>query len=302
MSHDWTYGAEHEWGDWAYNEPLPEGYGRDRRDFTCMSSNGIANDPKGLSYAYGGEINTPPTSTTVGQGQCVEELLLWWASRRLPAPTVNHRSNLHIHVRVPGLRDDLAALKRLQAYIHDWMPEVFPVIQPLPRPHKSQFPGADEYNGALRRWKRRRVSHQTLLTPRRLARQLEAETIDAFFRAEVPARKSDGEPQWHLQPRLCVNLRQLRDTDTIEFRHFAGTLNPWEVIVCAQWARDFLKSAFADKSPFLGWAGESFPEFPEYNHELERRYRATCHDGTLSRDVIESNIYSILQHGRLPHG
>lgn len=296
----WTYGAEHEWGDWHYNGPLPDGYGRDVKDFTCMSSNGIANDPRGISYAYGGEINTPPyiSSTSLAQGAFELRSFL---GQHGPFPTINHRSNLHIHIRVPGLKDDLPTLKRVQEFIHEHMPEALAVIQPLPRPVVRTGQLTEEEHGALRRWRRRRVSHQTLLTSNRLAHQLDADTLEDFFRREVP--QSKGKPQWHLQPRLCVNLRQLLETDTVEFRHFAGTLNQHELGSAADWCTRFMECAmFNDGAEFqsllgdvrsgqMGWA---FPKFPDYVHHLENRYRATCHDGTLKRPEIEANIQRIL--------
>lgn len=307
----WTYGAEHEWGDWSYNDPLPEGFGRDVRDFTCMSSSGIANDPKGVSYAYGGEINTPPTQSMTEQAWYVTHLKKWFVDHGSPAPTINHRSNLHIHIRVPGLRDDLAALKRVQLYIHENMWKVLKVIQPMPRPtlmdntaamREFVRPGQPwnyeaSYLGMLRRWKRRKISHQNLLTPKRLIGQLTAGTVDEFFAREVPRRGSDGAPQWHLQPRLCVNLRQLRDTDTVEFRHFAGTLEEEQLALCIEWCSDFMKAALNDlpiQDLLDLYDGCGFPEFPTYVHHLENRYRATCHDGTNKRPDIEANIQKIL--------
>ena len=71
----WTFGAEHELGDWDQRNGLPTGFKMDTRDITVMNSNGIAADPKGRSYSFGGEINTPPTDTIEGQGAALEELL-----------------------------------------------------------------------------------------------------------------------------------------------------------------------------------------------------------------------------------
>lgn len=291
---DWTYGAEHEWGDWAYNAPLPAGFGRDLQDHTCMSSNGIANDPSGKSYAFGGEINTPPTHAKEEQSLYAVSLAAWFRHRGSPAPTINHRSNLHLHIRVPGLKDDLDALKRVQAYIHANMRRALAVIQPMPRP-ADPLNYSEAHEGAVRRWRRRRVSHQTLLTPERLARQLAAPTIDEFFKAEVP--QSKGRPQWHLQPRLCVNLRQILETDTIEFRHFAGTLDENVLYRCLSWCEDFLRCAIVGEP--IEWLldlydGCEWPAFPPYVHHLENRYRATCHDGSLKRPEIEENIHRIL--------
>ncbi len=53
----WTYGAEHEWADWPYETELPKDYGRDVRDDTMINSNGVAVDPRGNYYSWGGEIS-----------------------------------------------------------------------------------------------------------------------------------------------------------------------------------------------------------------------------------------------------
>lgn len=317
---NWTYGAEHEWADWPLSTQLPEGYGRDVKDYTIVNSNGIANDPRGETCDIGGEINTPPTDSIVGQVECLNSL-----RRLLPMATVNYRSNLHIHIRVPGLQEDLPALKQLQRYIHDNMRQALDIIQPLPKPVLGQVPPTPEpgaihrrdmtdaygpeyfldeewYEGAVRRWKRRRVSHQTLLTPERVAGQLEADTIDEFFKREVPRAKKDGRPLWHCQPRVCVNVRQLLETDTIEFRHFAGTMDPNIMHSCLTWCRDFLHAALNDipiDQVLELYKTSMFPHWPEYNHGLEIGYRATCHDHSIKHAQIVRNVERI-KRGQLP--
>lgn len=288
-----TYGAEHEWADWDMTTVLPPLYGRDKKDITIVNSNGIANDPSGKYYKFGGEINTPPTDDIAGQLSCLEEL-----QKLLPDATINYRSNLHVHIRVPGLIDDLQMLKRIQRYIHGWMPIALLQIEPLPRPEKSSRRDQAAHEGALRRWRRRRVSHQTLLGKHRLAGQLEARTVPEFFEREVPFSR-DGKPMWHFQPRLCVNLRQHRETNTIEFRHFPGTMDVDKLATCICWCRDFLTYAMEEK-PIKGllgapaYASSCFPPFPEYDHDLEQRYRMTAHDGKLSKTEIAKNIERIL--------
>lgn len=289
----WTFGAEHELADWFYNGDLPAGFERDRNDVTIVNSNGIANDPKGKMWTRGGEINTRPTCTILQQ---LEDLERFMAMH--PDAKVNYRSNLHIHVRVPGLGEDLQALKRVQSYIHEHMPRVLEQIEPIPRPTSEEHPDPEELEGALRRWRRRRVSHHTLLTPERLQGQLEATSVEEFYRLEVPSSRK-GTPMWHFQPRLCVNLRQHRETDTVEFRHFPGTLNGFQLTTCYLWCANFLVWALEDR-PITSLLGlnrfhrASFPVFPKYDHQLERRYRATCHDHTLSKAEIKSNIGRIL--------
>lgn len=293
-TYDWTYGAEHEWADWPLDRPLPPGYGMDRKDITIVNSNGVANDPKGRLYRFGGEINTPPTQSPRGQVECLEELKTLY-----PEAQVNYRSNLHVHVRIPGLVARLARLKRIQWYVHQTLPTVLAQIEPLPRPEKKQYQAQGAYQGELRRWKRRRVSHQTLLTEKRLSKQLDVSTVDEFFRAEVPVSRQ-GRPMWHCQPRLCVNLRQLRETDTVEFRHFPGTLDPFELTTCVEWCRDFLVHALENEPvEYLlrmdAYQTGRFPAFPYYLHWREERYRRTVHDGTVSKEDIAANIRDILE-------
>lgn len=306
-----TYGAEHEWADVDRIVLLPPDFGWDERDCTIVNSNGIANDPKGKLYRYGGEINTPPTDTIQGQWEAMALALSVF-----PEARINYRSNLHLHIRVPGLKEDLRALKRFALYNAHWLPKVLPVIEPIPEP-KYTFVEEESFLferlGALRRYKRRKRSHHTVLPQSRTDKQQAAHTIEAFFRAEVPQDKL-GRPMWHAQPRAAVNLRQLRETDTIEFRHFPGTLDGMELGHCFRWCEHYLLCALCptwglkpenldplhtfEKSgeDMLCWT--KFPTFPEYNHALEIRYRMTCHDGSVPKDQIAHNI-KMIEEGRV---
>jgi hypothetical protein len=278
-----SFGAEHEWADHPLDRDPPPGFGRDVRDITIVNSNGIANDPKGKAYRFGGEFNTPPTDTIEGQVGCLQQL-----REHYPEATINYRSNLHLHIRVPGLRNDLNALKLLQAHIHEHLPRVLAeVIEPIPLP-SAPMGVADEdawLQGAKRRFRRRRVSHQSFLTPERLAIQAQAQTIDRWFELECPQTKDTNKPLWHLQPRLAVGLRQLLQTDTIEFRHFPGTMSDDQLRWAFKWVTQYLGHALEGigikgiTQYFEQWA--NFPKFLPYHHDVECGYRATCQDGTV---------------------
>lgn len=286
----WTYGAELELGDLDQRKGLPKGFGWDRRDVTMVNSNGIAVDPKGKSYPYGGEINTPPTGSIKSQVAAIEEVLAFHDDA-----VVNYRSNLHLHIRVPGLKDDLDACKKIQRYIYPTK-GFFDLIEPIPRPKEADFQSKEEFVGAMRRFNRRRVSHHTVLTDKRFRLQQEATSMEEFFQAEVPLKK-DGTPQWHLAPRCAINMRQLMETDTIEFRHFPGTLDLDLYRNCLTWCRDFLYAALTDgPSPteLFNSGRYVFPKFKKYHHWQELCYRNTVHDGSLKREVIEANIKKIL--------
>jgi hypothetical protein len=285
-----TYGAEHELADIPVDTPLPKGWYRDP-EHTIVNSNGIAADPRGELWGFGCELNPTPTDSPEGQ---VEHLQ--WIKGKFPMAQVNYRSNLHIHIRVPGLRDDLKSLKRVQTYIHDHFHQIIDVLAPLPRPESADYPAPGEFEGALRRWRRRRVSHRTLLTQERLARQSAARTADEFFSREPPVSKT-GKPLWHAQPRLAVSLRQLKQTDTVEFRHFPGTLDNRKMLAATEWCGVFLLAAINNDpiEHLIAWARRRrFPQFPKFVLWMENRFRATVHDGTLTREQIAENIKRII--------
>lgn len=269
-----SYGAELELSDWPRGEPLAPGQDIDERDVTMVNSSGVAVDPRGKVWLHGGEIQTAPTHEVDGQAAQLADIMRKW-----PETTVNYRSNLHCHVRVPGLREHLPSLRRFQKFVHDWMPLLLPIIEPLPRP-VNDYKTEEEYAGALRRWRRRRVSHQKLMLSERLKFQLEAESPEDFRDREYRDMRTRAlHPAIH--PRLCVNLRQLWETDTIEFRHFPGTTRPLELLAAVQWCREFVKMALREGEPAvdpravaLGYA-DRLPRFERYDHWLETGYEAT---------------------------
>lgn len=271
---DWTYGAEHEFADWDRRRGLPAGCDLDLRDVTMVNSNGIAVDPRGELYPYGGELRTRPSGEPQGQVTVLREFKALY-----PEATVNYRSNLHVHVRVHGLRANLAALKRVTSYNLRWLPVMLPLIEPITRPVMDhRHTTRAEFEGEMRRYRRRRRSHQTTLSQKRVAAQLTARTVQEFHDLGVPW--SRGKPQPFLQPRPAVNLRQLLETDTIEFRHFPGTLDEEELLTCVEWCRDYTHWALiTGEAPVMhyevSYAKRRWPQFRPYVHWMEERFRAT---------------------------
>ncbi len=287
---NWTFGAEHEISDWDATKSLPTGFGR-APDYTIVNSNGIAAQPNVKLYGYGGEFNTPPTDTIAEQ---VQQLSI--IKETYPNCSINYRSNLHLHVRIPGLKDNLELLKRIQFYIHTELQRLITRVAPIPYGRTL---------AAKKREKRMYVSHHTFLSASVLEKQLNATTPQEFFEAEVP-HAPDSRILWHLQPRACVNLRQLIQTDTVEFRHFPGTLDEQELLNCLQWCRDFLERAIAEHpvEPLLNLyivLGKSkkqpFHFFMPFDERLEIGYQATSgHQATggFTKAEVKQNIASIL--------
>jgi hypothetical protein len=292
----WTYGAELEYGDLYRSKVLNDGCKWDVRDFTMVNSNGIAVDPKGKLYPFGGEINTRPTDTIDEQVALFEKLMRFY-----PEAHCNYRSNLHIHVGIPGLHEDLATLKKIQTYVDEELRWYIDTLEYIPKPVVEDYPWEGSFEGAMKRFHRRQRSHHTFIPKMRVATQMHAKSVHEFLEAEVP-RAGDGAVMWHAQPRAAVNLRQLRETKTIEFRHFPGTLDPEEFKAALTWCKEFLHAAIntGEQVFYLGTrlgvqtGALKLPTFRPYVHWMELRYRATTHDGTWNPKQIKEHIEYIL--------
>lgn len=279
-----TYGAEYEFGD-IWRTSLPDGLTWNTKDYSIVSSTGIANDPKGILYKRGGEINSRPTERVEEQLSMFKELL-----ESHPEASVNHRTNLHLHVRVPGLSQDLQSLKKLLSYIDKNQEEIYKNIEPIPYPSKDEFENEESYKGALKRFRRRKVSHQYPVPKDRVRNALQAETVEGFLAAHAPQDKK-GKPAWGLTTRAGMNLLQLKETDTIEFRHFTCTKNVQELASCFVWVSKFIEGAL-DNAPveeLLRAYPYKFPEFAPYNHDMEEGYGYTNFD-KLSRKTVTERL------------
>lgn len=287
-----SYGAELELADLNRHAPLPQGCNWDTKDFSMVNSDGIAVDPTGKLHDRGGEVQTWPTCTIPEQVTVFREVMY-----AFPEATVNYRSNLHIHIRILGLKNDLKLLKSLQRFVHEVLQPALPTLEPIPKPTEKQYPDPAAFEGAMARFKRRKRSHQMFLSADRVKRQLEAKTVQEFFENEVP-RDGEGKPMWHAQARCCVNLRQLLQTNTVEFRHFPGTTNPQEFRAALEWVQYFISAWNVDHSrDELAMRARQFapklPTFRPYDHHLEQRYALTTHDGSVPRAQLIENIRNL---------
>jgi len=294
MTRGWTIGVELELSDARRDTPLPQGATWDRSDYTIVNSNGVANDPTGEVWPFGGEINTAPAETVEQQAEMIRDVL-----RSLdPLPSVNYRSNFHVHIHAPGLADDVSLVKRLASYVGRFGQEAFGLVDPLP-PRPTGDDQASQ--GARRRWSRRRVSHHASLSSDRLAAISSAASVEEVRRLHAPLSR-DGRPQYHLAPRCGVNLRSLWESPgrTVEFRHFSMSLDLDELSSAMRWCVLFLSSALGrQEAPSqLLWPGARFPRQPLYDHWLETRYRATsrCYH---SADEIRKTLRQWEEEGTL---
>lgn len=293
---EWTYGSEIEWADVDRTRALPEGAKWDDKELTVMNTNGVAVDGTGRHWKFGGELHPKPTAP--GEKQAVEKLALRFKELRtlFPEARLTHRNGVHYHVRIPGLAEDLDALKSLQRYIHNELKAALPHLEPIAS-NEDDFEDAEDRK--LARWHHKRMlrSHQTFVPPARLEAQIIAQTVDAFFDAECPKHERDGKERalHHLQPRACVNLRQLKQTGTIEFRHFFSTLDWVEfrsgLIWCVRFIDHWIRGTPAETliEEAKREAKHIPKQWPPFCPVLERRFRETAWDGTIDKKLAKAN-------------
>ena len=280
-----TFGMELEFGDIWRNRVLPEGLTWNTKDYSVVSSTGVANDPKGLAYARGGEINSVPTTTIESQLDAFERLIAANLS-----PAINHRTNLHLHVRVPGLSEDLNVLKTLLLYIDANQVEIYNAIEPIPVPVRTECYSEEHYKGALKRYKRRKVSHQYAVPTARVTEILSANTVQEFYDAHSKLQ-GDGKRAYGLTTRAGINLLQLKETDTVEFRHFTNTLDVAKLQSCFEWVARFIPAAL-DNAPvpeLLNAYKYTFPEFVPFDYHMERGYCYTNFDKN-TRKIVTTRL------------
>lgn len=282
---DFSYGVELEYGNCDRTTNLPDGATWNLKDNTCVSSTGIANDPQGKLYKYGGEINTRPTNTIEAQ---IEHIQL--INEGLDS-IVNYRSNLHVHVRVPGLKDNLAAVKKLFQYIITHQQTAFSFIETIPYPEGTH--PDKKYLAAIKRMKRNFKSHQSKVPPKRCVDMLAAKTTQEFFENHAPLTPKGR--MWFFAPRAGINLRPLwGDTETIEFRHFSGTKDMKEMASAIRWCREFTNIALNgdildSPIPFMAGFCYNFPRFHPFEYETEMVYQHT-NLAKVSRKVVSERL------------
>jgi hypothetical protein len=293
---NFTFGSELEIADIDTKLKLPEGNKWDYRDYTIVNSSGVGNDPKKEIVRWGGEINVKPTDSAEEQAEEIFKVYSSLGDKK----SVNYTTNFHIHVRVPGLNNNIELLKKVATYIFKHQESIFSITEKLEEPTRKDYDSDEAFKGAKKRFARRKVSHQNKLSEKIYNKMLLASTPKEFYEAHAP-RSKDGKLQFQLVTRCGINLMQLfNETDTIEFRHFSMSFNEEEVYSCIKWC-EFITDAmiYSNKTPSQIFEENNwmiFPKFHKYNHELQKIFNLT-HFGKLSRETIMVNLLELVGTG-----
>ncbi len=247
---------EIEWGDVPRSFSIPEHLGTweySERDIINLRDpyKNVCADPLGEDPPFGGEINTKPTRTWAGQVERYFELQKLFTDAGHP-PTVGVTAHTHIHCRIPGLRDDIDALKRLTKYIKD--NQTTTVDRVYGFYDHNQMKGAKGAKMYLKFDGGRTMPDYMSDNIINLATD-----FNSFIKMHAAGKDgvSMGRPF-----RYAINMYALKHIDTVEFRLFRGTLDKVELESCFRFVEDFLDAALNDGASvddLINTNGYTFP-------------------------------------------
>lgn len=274
-SSNFTYGVELEWVDVDRTTPIPSDVATwDMDDATLINSNGIAIDPTMKSHTLGGEINTKPTTTPEAQGAAVKIL------KDILNPSSNYRCNLHVHVGVPGLQDDLEAQKQIFRYVRENEQFLYHEMLFRPAPKKEDYEDPADYKLASKFNRQQTLWAKTPIPNDRAERMLNASTTKEFYNHHFYwSEKTQRTVHYLNSCRAGVNLRTIKKYGTIEFRIFPGSIDPDEVTDAATFAREFVDAALNNPTRTAKEIYESrtwkFPQWQPFEPRLEQGFNET---------------------------
>ena len=253
-----TWGYEIEWGDIDRRIKIPENLGSweyAETDIVNLKEpfKYVACDPLGTNPHFGGEINTKPTKTWQEQVNNIMYLYEYF-NKQNNQPTSSCVNHGHLHVHIPGLTENLDALKKLISYIKNNQSTIIDVCyQYYDYPNIKKHKNAKmylKYDGG------RPMPEYMCNNIINLAKDFKS-----FIKLHCAGKDgvSMGRPF-----RYAINTYCLKHTQTIEFRCFRSTTNKKEIQDQFRFVEKFLECVFITNEPiFEVFKKENF-NFPKF--------------------------------------
>ena len=235
---DWTYGYEIEWGDIPREFGIPEHLGSwEYAETDILNLRGEhalkACDPLGIDPPVGGEINTKPTRTWEEQVDRVLEIrdMFREAGYDPTSSLINHG---HLHVFIPGLKEDINALHRLTGYIFANQQETVAACYG----YYDDF----DMKGAQRGAKTYLKHDGGRMLPEYMANNILTRATDFESYIKMHAAGKDGVSMG--RPfRYAINTYCMKHTGTVEFRCFRSSVNRVEIESQFRFVEKFMDAA-----------------------------------------------------------
>lgn len=271
-----TYGFEIEWGDIDRKMPIPKELGSweyCETDIINMRTpyRGLASDPKGINPPVGGEINMMPTKTWQQQVDNIMKVKELFEAHGTP-PTAGCVNHGHLHIHVPGLTEDIDALKRLMRYIKDnqhitmervYQFRVYPNME-MTKTAKTYL----KHDGG-------RIAPDWLL--------INLATVPVDFEDWLRVHCCGKDAKTLSRPfRYGIHTYALKNSKTIEFRCFRSSIDRREIEDSFRFATAFMDAALnngPDVQEILLSYDYKFPPFT-YDHEMYMGWEKTKYQRT----------------------
>jgi hypothetical protein len=232
----------------------------------------------------GGEINTVPTRGWEAQVDRVMDIIGFYTEAGFP-PTISCVNDSHIHVRVPGLRDDIAALKRLTRYIKDNQAEVIARVHGFVYdPTMKGSPSAVRYLKSGGGMPMPDWMCDNILT--------KATNFEEYIGLQRVGKAGDLSVRSTRPLRYAINTYCLKYIDTVEFRVFRATLTREELESCYRFVELFMDAALNEGPPIKEILDAGAWKFPKlvWENELYRAWETNKYPtsrGNKVRTLVE---------------
>lgn len=276
-----TWGFELEVGDVDRRLTIPENLGEwefSETDIVNMHTpyKGAAADPLGLEPHWGGEINVKPAKTINEILDKIEQILQFFKDNG-NTPTSNCISHSHIHVRIPGLKDDINSLKKLIVYIKE---NQHIVIDKCHNFRLDPLMSSTKTAKTYLKWDGGRPM------PNYMCDNIInlATDFDSFIKLHAAGKDgiSMGRPF-----RYAINTYCMKHIDTVEFRMFRNTLKREELEACFKFVERFMDCALnngPDVQEILLETSYMFPQL-QYDHEAYLKWEQSKYDKSRGNKV-----------------
>lgn len=283
MDEQYTYGCELEWSDIDRRIDIPSDLGSwegpkigdyymgSEIDIvnTAGQWRGIGTDPLCIDCTVGGEIHTVPSPDVDSQLYRIMRIMELFPKIGVACP--NHG---HIHVKVPGLKTDLQTVKNFFEYLSVNEEDIIRECCGFDKEEYDKIMNSD-----LPMWTKKYliIGDGKHISPRLYDSITFAENMNDVFQSLEQINCEDWDcisnvyyetPNSH---RTAVNMYNLLKGDTIEFRIFRASLNPYEIYSCLKFVEAVVHEAVRGKSgkSVKQLLEERRYDFPKLNYDYE---------------------------------
>ena len=294
ISDQFTYGIEIEVMD-ADTTISPEKFmgSWNQVEYEVVNSDGSTNKTSNL----GGEFNLIPSNSIEEQIELLKEF-----KKTYPNAITNYRNTTHIHIGVPGLKNDLEAILGFFRYIEDNLDYFLQYVVPMShKPRREDFATPSEYKRARLYHSRQYPWFAHRVPQDRVKKILESTSLREFYVKHFWYNEEfEKYEKLANVKRACINFLSLFYHGTVEFRCWPPTINLSELEDYYEFSDRITRAALWDHSmtiekiwnskewkipplrPMIPWMEKSYKkERNKYHRELKE------HFFTLEKDFPE---------------